>query len=138
MAGENADALVARLFAAEPQALTHLRGVHSRGDVAGRLRKAGHDVTEAVLYDQVLLPLAAMARQALNAQHRCVVPLFSPRAAAHFMQIAPGADVEVAALSPAVADVLAGGGAPVAIADRPDIGSMAQLVEKLIVNGPAG
>lgn len=107
----NADALVAMILADAPQgALIHLRGTHSRGDVAARLASQGLRVTEAVIYDQPAQELSAKAQQALGGEASVILPLFSVRSAAQFArtaQIAPGgAPLIVAAISAEVADAL--------------------------------
>ena len=53
MAGRDADGLVDHLSAARPEGrLLHLRGAHTRGDVAARLAAKGLTVAERVVYDQ--------------------------------------------------------------------------------------
>ncbi len=79
----DADALV-RLLQSIPVAepLVHLRGRHSRGDVAGSLVRAGLDVREIVVYDQQPASLTPEARVLLNKTAPVILPLFSARSAA--------------------------------------------------------
>lgn len=88
-----------------PAPLYHFSGRHVRGDIAGTLSKAGHTVTRVALYDQRLLPLSQAALGTLSTQNPVIVPLFSPRAAAHFAAQAPeNASVWALCMSLAVAD----------------------------------
>ncbi|MBU2959669.1 uroporphyrinogen-III synthase [Citreicella sp. C3M06] len=104
----NADALVALIRAQAPRGpLIHLRGTHSRGDVARRLTDAGIPVREAVIYDQPAQELSAEALMALSGQAPVILPLFSARTAQQVAQTPAGrAPLIVAAISPEVADAL--------------------------------
>jgi uroporphyrinogen-III synthase len=106
--GGTADALVEHLLTTRPDApLLHLRGAHARGDVSARLSTGGLPCSEQVVYEQALLPLTDAARTALLAQAPVIVPLFSPRSAAHFSNLCPAdARPYLIALSPAVAEPL--------------------------------
>ncbi len=107
-AGETAEDLVACLIAEPPQgSLLHLHGEHTRGDVVGRLVKAGLPCTGQMIYRQVLLPLTDEAKQVLRAQAPLLVPLFSPRTAAHFASLCPNAaHLTLIAMSEAVVEAL--------------------------------
>lgn len=109
MVGQDADALVAQLTATRPAApLLHIAGKHQRGDIAERLSHAGLQAQTRTVYDQTLCPLTAQARAALASGVPCIIPLFSPRTAAHFAAQAAGArNVTVIALSRAVASCVA-------------------------------
>ena len=75
----DADALVATLLARRPGApLVHLRGGHVRGDVAGRLRAAGLDAREAVIYRQEDLDPPPGRLAALAGPGPVIAPVFSP------------------------------------------------------------
>ena len=104
--GQTAAELVEALRRQRPAGkLLHLCGVHVRGEVAERLVAAGLDAERRPLYDQQLLPLTEAARAVLNSQDPVIVPLFSPRAAAHFAAVAPQrAGITLVCLSAAVAD----------------------------------
>lgn len=88
--GQNVTEMIA-FFAKTPpgDAVFHLCGRHVRGDVAGKLRAMGVRAEQMPLYDQKLLPLTPQALTALSREKPVIVPLFSPRAAAHFAAIAP-------------------------------------------------
>jgi uroporphyrinogen-III synthase len=82
--------LVALILKSPPAgALLHLHGTHLRGDLVGRLTKAGLAVTGHVAYDQRALPLAPDARDALASPRRVIAPLFSPRSARLLAGAAP-------------------------------------------------
>lgn len=129
--GEDADAFVARGREVSDPALL-CRGVHSRGDLAGRLRAIGISVDEAILYDQVACPLSRAAQTLLAGPDAVVAPVFSPRSA----QLLSGfgvieAPVKIVAMSPAVADAWGGSG-DVIIAERPDSAAMCAAVMQLL------
>lgn len=134
-ASGDAEALLSLLVQQRPDGpLWHLRGVHSRGDVAARLTQAGLPTQEAVLYDQRLLPLSATAKNALGGRIPVVVPLFSPRTATQFnAQKTGSAPLLIAAISPAVAEAV---DAPyvvdMKVAQRPDAVAMIDVVTKLL------
>ncbi|MDQ2090349.1 uroporphyrinogen-III synthase [Marimonas arenosa] len=130
----DAAALVAAILASgDPGPFLHVRGAHTRGDVAARLRDAGRAVQEAVVYDQIAQDLNVEARQLLESENPVIVPLFSPRTAAQFADSHHGmAPLFVAAMSDAVRDAL--GVLPtvrVVVARRPDINAMTDAVEGL-------
>ena len=112
LADGDAEALIRRILA-DHQAggvsgpLVHLRGAHSRGDLAARLTAAGLPTREAVVYDQVAQPLTEAAKMLLKGSEPVIFPLFSPRTATLFVEQL--AEVEVAApllvafISPAAA-----------------------------------
>lgn len=87
--GPDAEALVAAILqAGTPGPLLHLRGKHARGAVAKRLESAGLQCAERVLYDQVARDPSLAALTALAGERPLVVPLFSPRSARLFGQVA--------------------------------------------------
>ena len=79
LVARDADDLVARLDAAGP--LVHLRGRHTRGDIAERLARRGITVSEVVVYDQREMALTPEAVQAIEGERPVVLPLWSPRSA---------------------------------------------------------
>ncbi len=81
------DALVG-LVPPDAPPLTHLRGAHTRGDLAARLAARGLRVSEAVIYRQVALPLSEGAI-ALMRSGPVLVPLYSPRSARLFGAACP-------------------------------------------------
>ncbi|NOD48535.1 MULTISPECIES: uroporphyrinogen-III synthase [unclassified Ruegeria] len=108
MAGTTAEELVGHLLKHRPQSpLLHLRGEHTRGNIAGRLTESGLTVREQPVYQQILLPLTSEATQAANDDLPIIAPLFSPRTARHFADIWSGsAPLWLAAISRATADPL--------------------------------
>lgn len=105
-AGSNADGLIRRILAdREPGPLLHIRGEHSRGNVAVRLTEMGCPTTDVIAYRQVAQALTTSARNALTSNSPVIVPIFSPRTAEIFdAQWSGDGDVRVIALSPAVAE----------------------------------
>ncbi len=83
--GQTADDVVRKLSDSDARpSLLHLSGQHTRGDLVGRLSDAGFRVHHAIVYDQVLQPLSSEAINHMKAAEKSLVPLFSPRTAAHF------------------------------------------------------
>ncbi|MFC6688902.1 uroporphyrinogen-III synthase [Jhaorihella thermophila] len=133
--GRDADELVRTLIARRPEdPLSHLRGVHARGDIAARLSAAGIETREAVVYDQRLLPLTPQAVQALAGADPVIVPLFSPRAARHFASLATGrAPLYLAAMSHAVAEPVSSlNFNTLKVSKAPTAQTMAQAVTSLV------
>lgn len=126
--------LIALLKARRPAApLLHVRGRHSRGDLAGRLSADGLPVRALVAYDQPAQPPSAAARAALAGRQTVLAPVFSPRSAALFSQLSVQAPLVVAAMSEAVAKALL----PLHKQDlktaaRPDSDAMRELVAGLL------
>lgn len=131
--GDAAGLIEAILGAGEQGPMCHVRGVHTRGDLALTLRKNGLRVEEAVVYEQVIEDLTDEALTLLDGDKPVVLPLFSPRTAAQFAKVHHGgAPLLIAAMSGAVLDALDGlrfDG--IAVADRPDAQAMADATERL-------
>lgn len=106
--GENADALIEALLQRPPTGdLVHFSGQHQRGDIVEKLRAAGLNAVRRIVYDQGLLDLSDAAQTVLSGNSKVIVPLFSPRTAAHFAhQVQPRSGLFLVALSEAVASVL--------------------------------
>ncbi|MCX7565857.1 uroporphyrinogen-III synthase [Sulfitobacter sp. F26169L] len=105
LAGDTAKELIATLSKTPPKGpLLHLGGTHTRGDIAQILTASGVKTRHVALYDQTLLPLEQRAIVALRGP--CIVPVFSPRTAAHLVRSAKGKleRASVVALSDAVAE----------------------------------
>lgn len=102
----DAEALIALITGVQPPGpLMHLRGRHSRGDIAKTLISAGIETHDAVLYEQPVLDLTPEARVVLTQRAPIIVPLFSPRTAARFAEVCPeGSTPWIAAMSGSVAD----------------------------------
>jgi len=134
-AGHNAGELVENLMRdGGVTPLVHLRGRHTRGDIAGRLTKAGTPVQDRVVYDQILLPLSPEAVAAIKRAETIVAPIFSPRTARHFAgQIQNAGKCHVVALSQAVADPLKTCGfAEIRVAGQPDAASLAETFQSCV------
>ena len=126
----DADGLLGLIKDAGPSGLfAHIRGTHSRGEIAARLTEAGIPCLDVVAYDQVAHALSKDAQDRLALPNPVVLPLFSPRTAAIFADHAPFyAPLHVIAISQSVAaavkDVTP---QPVAVAAVPDEGAMVHL-----------
>ncbi len=108
MLGATAEELVANLLKRKPHSpLLHLRGEHSRGNVAARLTEFGLTTLEQPIYRQQLLPLNDQAALAAKGNQPIIAPLFSPRTARHFADVWAGsAPLWLAAISEATAEPL--------------------------------
>jgi len=126
--GGDADALLEQLLRQRPSGpLLHLRGAHSRGDLADRLTAAGLPCSSVVVYDQPALSLTPPAVALLSGDSPVLLPLFSPRSARLFLDAAETvtAPLHPVAISPAVAGVWhAVRAEDVRIAARPDAEAM--------------
>lgn len=101
----DADDLVKTIIRENPAGkLLHLRGEHSRGDIAKRLSQAGIETDERVVYQQIERPLSEQAIGALSGENPVILPLFSPRTARLFAKLGPfQAPLRAVAMSEAVA-----------------------------------
>ncbi len=108
----------------------YCRGVHSRGELAQRLREAGADIEEAILYDQVSKRPSTAAQRLLSGSAPVVAPVFSPRTARLLSGFAPiTAPFTVIAMSPAVAKAWNGPG-DVRVSPEPTSAAMCELTLK--------
>jgi len=88
--------------------LVHVRGVHSRGEIAQRLSDIGRLCDTAIIYDQVQQTLNEKARQLFSGNKPVIVPIFSPRTAELFRnQVQPSKRTYIVAMSQSVAQVFA-------------------------------
>jgi uroporphyrinogen-III synthase len=96
--------LVAMIVAAAPKGqMVHVRGEYVAGAVVERLRSSGIVCDVVVAYDQRVCPATSAARDLLRGQHPVIVPLFSPRTARLFGDIADfNAPLHLIAISEAV------------------------------------
>lgn len=103
-----AESLIETITAHKAQGpLLHIHGVHTRGDIAAVLTKAGIETNGLAAYDQELLPLSPDAQQAVAGNSPVILPLFSPRSAAHAATcIPPDAVVYPVCISQNVANCL--------------------------------
>ena len=124
--GENIEAFLDNLGAVEGPAL-HAHGVHSRGDLAARAATRGLLVEEAVVYDQVALPLTRAAQSLLQGNSPVVAPLFSPRSARLLSSASIRAPLVVLAISAATRDAWTGPGS-VTVAEAPTAEDLCRCV----------
>lgn len=81
-AGEDANALVDQLIGNPPgKPLIHLRGEHTRGQVAARLASNSMQCSERIIYRQIEESLTELAQKTLKSDLPVIIPLFSPRSA---------------------------------------------------------
>ncbi len=135
MVGGTAEELVASLLQLRPDSpLLHLRGEHSRGNVAERLTELGITTQEQPVYQQRLLPLTDDARDAAYGTRPVIVPLFSPRTARQFADVWTGsAPLWLAAISEATAEPLYSlDYTRLKIAKEPTPKKMGKAVKKLV------
>lgn len=102
----DANALVALILSRRPRGpLWHLRGEHSRGDVAAQVTAGSIAALDLVVYRQTECRLSAPALAVLGAAAPVILPLFSPRTVSIMAKQGPFvAPLHVVAISPAVAD----------------------------------
>ena len=135
----NADDLVDGVSAHAPTGpLVHLRGGHTRGDVAGRLTAMGFPTSERVVYDQIAQSLHKTLKQDLALGVRAIAPLFSPRTARLFAaECQEALQTDVICLSHAVASDLATGRyRAVHTCAKPTGEAMAQAIYRAVLAKP--
>lgn len=129
------DALEQVILSAAPDGpLLHLRGEEAYGDIAARLKAAGLDCSERVVYRKAPCALNAPARQMLNGESGVILPLFSPRSAELVTNAGPfRAPLHVAAMSKSVAQA-AQSLRPVRmeIAEHPEAQAMIVAIRRLV------
>lgn len=107
--------------------LIHIRGEHSRGDIAKQLQ-----CEEVIAYKQVAKPLSNEARKLLCGEQLVILPLFSPRTARLFIAemgdvVAP---IHIIAISDAVAHEVSGHkNIAITIADAPNADAMLLAIQ---------
>lgn len=120
----NADDLVDLILSQSAGTLCHIRGVHTRGQVAARLIAQGRVCKEVIAYDQRDIPPTQAALDVLAGTDPIVLPLFSPRSAL-LIPAVEQAPVHVIAMSQAVAAEVADLGADtVTVAESPNFEAM--------------
>ncbi|MGD9294120.1 MAG: uroporphyrinogen-III synthase [Roseobacter sp.] len=136
-AGLNAEELLSRLHDLRPDLpLVHLSGVHVRGEIVEKLSSDGMNARRLSLYDQELLPMSDAGQRIMEQQCPAIVPLFSPRAAAHFAAVSPvNPQLRAVAISSAVFDSLGKiAHAEILVAGQPTAQTVVECVEKLVRN----
>ena len=105
--------------------LLHVRGEHSRGDIATRLKQK---VDEVVIYRQVAVPLTSESHSVLSGEQTVILPLFSPRTAQLFFKEAGqiSAPLKIVVISKAVGNAVSG---ETVVAATPDAVSMVQAIK---------
>lgn len=132
----DAESLVSLIQAHAPEGrLVHLRGAISRGDIAKRLTASGIQTDEIEIYQQPLLPVSAQMASVLAGKTPVILPLFSPRTARHFADVAEvKAPLHIIAMSAAVAkEVEEIRYETCLIAPRPTAAAMIEAIGKVIV-----
>lgn len=111
--------------------LLHCRGVHTRGSLAETLRARGFDVDEAVIYDQVEMPLNGTAQELLTGKSRVCAPVFSPRSARLLSRNSFSAKLSVVAISQNAAEAWGSTGR-ISIVEVPTATAMCKAVLEAI------
>lgn len=139
-ASGTSDDLVKQIIASGDHGpFVHYRGQESRGEVAQKLQNAGLNCAEIITYTQKGLPLEQEANDLLTKTGPILVPIFSPRSAQRLSEalrpLIIMADIQLAALSPAVAKSWSGP-TPKAlqIAENPNSTAMIAALEALITS----
>lgn len=127
--GGDAEALIAVLAQARPIGpLVHAHGVHIARDLVAALRPRGIGLRGVAVYDALPLKWPPTVLDAIARAGRVVAPLFSPRAAQHFVQQLnghPSKGLRIVAISDACAAQLPPDlRAQTTIAASPDSGGM--------------
>lgn len=108
--------------------LLHLRGAHQRGDLSAALRDRGLRASDAMIYDQVAVPLSASAAGLVGAGP-IFAPLYSPRTARLLAQaLDPVAQSNLRAICISPAVCLAVPFQCYALADTPDAPGMEHAI----------
>lgn len=140
-ANGDADDLVAAILSDPPKGrLLHLRGQHSRGDVAERLTAHGITTNSTLIYRQEPQPLTPEAIALLQGPAPLILPIFSPRSAALLAAALPTttrARLHVAAISATVAEAAALiPHVALVVARQPDADGMLNVVGTLLATNP--
>ena len=134
-AGQDADSLVADLCRSQPESpLLHLRGRHTRGNIAERLSQCSLPTQEVIVYNQKLLPLGDEAIRLLKGGRPVIAPVFSPRVARQFVETACfSVNLHLVAMSAAVAEPFKGlAFGSMDVVERPNAEEVAKSVAGLV------
>lgn len=108
----------------------HVHGRHTRGKLVERLKASGLNAAGIVAYEQKLLPLSDLANALLRGGAPVIVPLFSPRIAAHFSSFGSfGSQVELIGISKSAAAACRGAH----IAPSPDAKGMISAISAILL-----
>lgn len=131
VSGGTVEHLIADLKEIAPNGtVLHVRGRHSRGDLTAQITRAGLKARDLVAYEQKLLPLNSEAQTLLLGGVRVIVPLFSPRSAAHFAKLGPfGPQVDLIAISKAAVQPCQGAH----VAPNPDAEGMLSAISDILI-----
>ncbi len=129
-------ALAQQVAQGTQEAFLYLRGRKVARPLVKMLRDAGLIAREAVVYEQLSVPLTPVARALFDGTRRVIVPLFSPRSAALFVEGVQGLDTsatQVVCISRKVAaQVDATVFREVRIAHRPDSESVEREIATIV------
>lgn len=135
-ANGSADELVALVQDADLNGpLLHIRGEHTRGNIAQRIDA---QVDEAVAYRQAPVNLTDEAQSGLQGDRVVILPMFSPRTAQLFFKFSTkrSAQLHVVAMSEAVKEIVLGSNPPenttILVADTPDAMAMLHAIKRHI------
>ena len=134
-AGGSADDLVALILRQRPDdALLHIRGETTHGDVAKRLNEMGMHCQEMVAYRKAVMGPSQTAREATSEKQMIIVPLFSAQTLSILKKWALRLDgCTIVAISGSVADAsVTLSPLNIIIAETPDFRSMSQATARLI------
>lgn len=117
--------------------LVHVRGVHSKGDVAENLSKLGRSCDTAIVYDQIEQRLNQKAQRLMARNSTIIIPIFSPRSAQLLIkQMQPSEHSHIVAISRAAAEVFSLlPNVKYSIAEAPNYKAMLQRVLELLKDG---
>ena len=117
--------------------LVHVRGVHSKGDVAENLSKLGRSCDTAIVYDQIEQRLNQQAQRLMARNSPIIIPIFSPRSAQLLIkQMQPSEHSHIVAISRAAAEVFSLlPDVKYSIAEAPNYKAMLQRVLELLKDG---
>ncbi len=130
-ANGSADDLVDLLKNMSPPApLLHVRGLQTRGHIAGRLSASGIETHEAIAYRQSAMKLNDEAVDLVSGDSAVLVPVFSPRSAQILSKQIPEktAPLHLIAMSKSVAGAWTARRDSLTVAQRPDAAAMMDAV----------
>ena len=134
-AGGSVEELLSLILKDAPStSLVHLRGADTRGDLALRLSDAGHPTSEAILYRQVQSEPTKELCALLSGEIPLIVPLFSPRSAAIFQEVAQAATAPLflCAISENTRNEIRNLGRDCIVATTPDASAMVETISALV------